>query len=132
KRRGRYGETKQKPSAYNSPAEATATTGVSWGEPCSAEAKAKIEKCMKDESGDIDKCCPILHSVIDNSCPCWVHAKITDTQLANLYFIYCDIVHPLCSTAHQLVGSRNIIAFLNLRTKLGFLGERSLELEEAE
>ncbi|KAK4372101.1 hypothetical protein RND71_007485 [Anisodus tanguticus] len=73
------------------------------GDPCSDEAKEKIEGCMKEETADIDKCCPILHSVIDDSCPCWVHAKLTDRQLAILYFIYCDIDHPLCSTADQAI-----------------------------
>ncbi|XP_059311191.1 uncharacterized protein LOC132062675 [Lycium ferocissimum] len=80
-----------------------AAAGVSWGEPCSDEAKTKIEGCMKEETVDnIDKCCSILHSVIDDSCPCWVHAKLTDRALAILYFIYCDIAHPLCSSAQPI------------------------------
>lgn len=78
----------------------TASARVSWGEPCSAEAKAKIEGCMKE--ADTEKCCPILHSIIDNSCPCWSHARITNRQLSKFYFINCNILHPLCSTAHQV------------------------------
>nr|XP_009772189.1 PREDICTED: uncharacterized protein LOC104222643 [Nicotiana sylvestris]XP_016494900.1 PREDICTED: uncharacterized protein LOC107814083 [Nicotiana tabacum] len=81
----------------------TATGTISREEPCSTEAKAQIEECLNYETGDMDKCCPILHKVIDNSCPCWVHAKIADRQLAILYFTYCDIVHPLCSSAHEAI-----------------------------